>query len=79
MLAIPQRRKLESNVPLVTHIYLVVQMVGVFLIHDDISRLEPQMTWLQVVAVSVFLLWTMASIGIHYDQHYLTGPVEICR
>jgi len=31
------------------------------------------------LAVMAFILWTLTSISLHYDQHTLTIPLELSR
>jgi len=76
---IPKRNKHRTSVPLSTHLYLIVQVVGVLLIHDDLGRFQEGMTWGGISLISLFIFWTLASVGLHYDQHPLTGVVEIVR
>ena len=35
---IPERQKHYSSISGLTHLYLVIQLLGVFIVHDDLSR-----------------------------------------
>ena len=35
---IPEREKHYSSISGLTHLYLVIQLLGVFIVHDDLSR-----------------------------------------
>jgi len=76
---IPERKIHYSSISLLSHLYLVIQLIGVFIIHDDLSRLYGSMTQGLTIAVMTFILWTLTSISLHYDQHSLTFPLELSR
>jgi len=76
---IPERKIHYSSISILSHLYLVIQLIGVFIIHDDLSRLYGSMTQGLTIAVMTFILWTLTSISLHYDQHSLTFPLELSR
>merc|ERR1712183_47875 len=76
---IPERKIHYSTITISNHLYLLLQLVGVFIIHDDLSRLYGSMTQGVTLAVMPFILWTLTSISLHYDKHPLTIPMEVSR
>jgi len=76
---IPERKIHYSTISMISHLYLVVQLIGIFIIHDDLSRLYGSMTQGVTLAVMTFILWTLTSISLHYDKHPLTIPMELTR
>ena len=76
---IPERKIHYSTISILSHLYLVIQLIGVFIIHDDLSRLYGSMTQGVTLAVMTFILWTLTSISLHYDEHPLTIPMELSR
>merc|ERR1712098_731118 len=46
------------------HLYLVFQLIGIFIIHDDLSRLYGSMTQGLTIAVMAFILWTLTNISL---------------
>jgi len=76
---IPERKIHYTNISVLSHIYLIIQLLGVFIIHDDLSRLHGSMTQGVTLAVMGFILWTLTSISLHYDQHPRSMLVEVSR
>jgi len=76
---IPERKIHYSTITISSHLYLLLQLVGIFIIHDDLSRLYGSMTQGVTLAVMTFILWTLTSISLHYDKHPLTIPMEVSR
>jgi len=76
---IPQRSIHYTAITGLNHLYLLIQLVGVFIIHDDLSRLYASMSQGLILAVMSFILVTLTSITLHYDQHPLSIPLELTR
>jgi len=75
----PERTIHYTSVSVMSHIYLVVQLVGCFILHDDISRNYPTMSQGTVIAVMSMILVTLTSISLHYDESPLALPLEVMR
>jgi len=76
---IPERKIHYSDISVFKHVYLVIQLLGIFIIHDDLSRLYSSMDQGITLAVMVFILWTLTNITLYYDKHPMTIPLEVSR
>lgn len=76
---IPQRTKHFTSLPLLSHLYLLVQLVACFALHDNISRLYPTMGQGAVLSMMGLLLLTLTSISMQYDKSTLALPIEVAR
>jgi len=76
---IPNRKIHYTSISALSHVYLLVQLIGVFILHDDLSRQHSSMSQGLMLAVMGFILWTLTSITMHYDKHSLALPLEITR
>jgi len=75
----PEREIHYTSLPLLSHLYLGIQLVFCFLLHDDLSRHYPVMTQGLVMAVMGMVLLTLTSISLHYDHSSLALPLEVFR
>merc|ERR1719357_1761367 len=76
---IPQREKHFTNLPLLAHLYLAVQVAACFVLHDDLSRHYPTMSQGVVLVIMSAILSTLTSVSLHYDHSPLALPMEILR
>jgi hypothetical protein len=75
-----QRERFTIPPYILSHLYLVIQLIGVFIIHGDLSRLYGSMTQGVTLAVMAFILWNLTGISLHYEApaHYSHGVVPLC-
>jgi len=76
---IPQREKHFTNLPLLAHLYLAVQVAACFVLHDDLSRLYPSMSQGGVLIIMGAILSTLTTVSLHYDHSPLALPLEVLR
>jgi alkylglycerol monooxygenase len=76
---VPQREKHYADIPLLTHLYLVLQLFGVFIIHDDLTKMFSTVSQPVSLGVMAFLFWTLTNIGLYYDNNSKALPSEIGR
>jgi len=76
---IPQRQKHYSDISVFTHFYLVLQLLGIFIVHDDLSRNYETITPGVCLAVMIFILWTLTNVGYYYDGKSSAMTMEVSR
>jgi len=76
---IPQREKHYSKISTATHVYLVLQLLGVFLVHEELANLYQVSDPAVNIALMIFILWTLANIGFFYDGYSTALTSELSR
>merc|ERR1712098_603170 len=74
-----QREKHFTDLPLLAHLYLAVQVAACFVLHDDLSRLYPTMSQGAVLVIMGAILTTLTTVSLHYDHSPLALPLEVLR
>ena len=80
--AVPEvqnRAKYDPKVTTRLNMYVVFHFLLVFLAFENLSRYHQHMTPLSVLVVCGFLLWTLTSVGMLFDNSVLAWPLELLR
>ena len=68
-----------SQVSALNHINIILQLLSVVIVHDDIFHQFPHLSCSSLLVLVIFVVWTVYSIGLQYDQSYYSFLVETVR
>jgi len=75
----PTRPVHVSNVSMLNHVNLLLQLITVVVVHDDITNQFNDLSAVRLTSLVLFVFWTAYSMGLQYDQSYYAFQVEITR
>jgi len=75
----PEREPHNPDQGVIRHLYVVIQLLGVFVLHDDLTFMFQEMSQGLALAVIVFIVWTLHNVSLQYDHDPLAVPMEVVR